>query len=265
MSRTWSALTLLLTMLLVGSPVSAEVRSETIDYRQGDTDLQGILFWDDSFGGRRPGILVVHEWWGLNDYIKNRARMLAQLGYVAFAADMYGGGKTTEHGETAKEWMEQITANQAQWQARALAGLEQLRSHRLVDSGELAAIGYCFGGTTVLQLAYAGSDVNGVVSFHGSLPIPAPQHYDRISARILATVGSEDSFIPPEQRIQFGQALDEADADWHLVVHGGARHAFTNPGAGAFGIENLQYDEAADRRSWQHMQLFFDELFARQE
>jgi dienelactone hydrolase len=221
----------------------AALQSRTIDYKDGETPLKGYLVYDDAISGKRPGVIVVHEWWGLNDYARKRADMLAQLGYVAFAVDMYGDAKVTEHAQEAKAWMEQITAN--------------------VDTSKLAAIGYCFGGATVMEMAYAGADLKGVVSFHGSLPPATPEQQKHIKAKILANHGSADSFEPPERVQAFEQSLDAAGADWELAIYGGARHGFTNPEAAKHGIENVQYNAEADRRSWALMQTFFDEIFAK--
>jgi dienelactone hydrolase len=238
----------------------AELTTETVEYRDGETVLKGHLVYDASLPGKRPGVIVVHEWWGLNDYAKKRAEMLADLGYVAFAVDMYGDDRVTTHAEDAQGWMQQITANVDAWQARALAGLDVLRGVEQVDPDKLAAIGYCFGGATVMQMAYAGTDLDGVVSFHGSLP-PAPDGAD-IKASVLAAHGYQDGFVPPEKVAAFEQSLADAGADWQLVVYGDARHGFTNPDAGSYGIEMVQYDEHADKRSWALMQTFLDEVFA---
>jgi dienelactone hydrolase len=238
----------------------AELTTETVEYRDGETVLKGHLVYDASLPGKRPGVIVVHEWWGLNDYAKKRAEMLADLGYVAFAVDMYGNDRVTTHAEDAQGWMQQITANVDAWQARALAGLDVLRGVEQVDPDKLAAIGYCFGGATVMQMAYAGTDLDGVVSFHGSLP-PAPDGAD-IKASVLAAHGYQDGFVPPEKVAAFEQSLADVGADWQLVVYGDARHGFTNPDAGSYGIEMVQHDEHADKRSWALMQTFLDEVFA---
>lgn len=250
-----------LLLLLISMPLSAlaELKSETIEYQDGDQTLQGYLVYDDGIDGKRPGVLVVHEWWGLNDYAKRRAEMLAELGYVAFALDMYGDDKITEHAADAKGWMEQITSNVDAWRERALAGLEVLQDQEQVDTDRLAAIGYCFGGATVMQLAYARAPLDGVVSFHGSMP-PAPEDAD-IEAAVLAAHGYDDGFVPPERVDAFQQSLAAAGADWKLIVYGGARHAFTNPNAGDYGIENLKYDQQADAHSWEMMQTFLTDVF----
>ncbi|MGD2083525.1 MAG: dienelactone hydrolase family protein [Chromatiales bacterium] len=248
--------------LLLAFQASAEIRSEAVSYRDGDTDLTGWLYWDDAAGERRPGVMVVHEWWGLNDYARKRARMLAELGYVAFAADMYGDDRVTEHAADAQGWMQQITANVEAWQRRALRGLEVLRASERVDEGRLAAIGYCFGGATVMQMAYAGADLDGVVSFHGSLPAATEEQQQKIRTHVLAAHGAADSFVPREKVAAFTDALSAAGVDWEMDVYGGARHGFTNPEAAKYGLENVQYDPVADRRSWARMRDFLAEVFA---
>jgi dienelactone hydrolase len=250
-----------LALLLACLPLSAlaELKTETVEYEQGGTTLKGYLAYDDSITEKRPGVLVVHEWWGLNDYAKQRAEMIAELGYVAFAPDMYGDDKVTEHAADAQGWMQQITSNVDAWRARATAGLDVLKAQEQVDPDRLAAIGYCFGGATVMQLAYGGADLDGVVSFHGSMP-PAPDGVT-IKPAILAAHGYADSFVPPERVAAFQAALEKAGADWQVVVYGGARHGFTNPNAGEYGLENVQYDADADRRSWDLMQSFLGEVF----
>ncbi|MEA3276624.1 MAG: dienelactone hydrolase family protein [Pseudomonadota bacterium] len=253
-----------LVLVLFTLPFAAfgAVQTETLEYKDGDTTLKGFLVYDDAIEGTRPGVILVHEWWGLNDYARERAEMLAELGYVAFAVDMYGDNKVTSHAEEAGGWMKQITENVEAWQQRALLGLEILKKHELVHGDHLAAVGYCFGGATVMQMAYSGADLDGVVSFHGSLPPATPEQQKNIKANVLVAHGEADAFVPAERIAAFKSALDAAGVDWQMATYGGARHAFTNPGAGAYGIENLQYDEQADARSWALMQAFFDEIFA---
>jgi len=248
-------------LAVLSVPALAVMHADRVTYNDGDTELAGYLYWDDAFSGKRPGVLVVHEWWGLNDYAKLRAEMLAEMGYVAFAADMYGDGKVTRHADDAKGWMQQITANVDAWQRRALLALEQLRAHPKVDPEKTAAIGYCFGGATVMQMAYAGADVDGVVSFHGSLPPAGPGQAEKIRGRVLIAHGAADSFIPAERIKAFTEALEAADVDWEMDIYGGARHSFTNPYAEGYGMAGLAYDEAADRRSWARLLRFFEELF----
>ena len=246
--------------LLAAASADAEVKTQSIAYQDGDTMLTGVLAWDDAVTGKRPGVLVIHEWWGLNDYAKGRAEQLAKAGYVAFALDMYGDNKVTTHGKQAGEWMTQITSNIDLWKRRAGLGLDVLKSQQAVDAGKLAAIGYCFGGATVMQMAYGGADVKAVVSLHGSLP-PAPESVTSLTPRVLVAHGRDDKFIPAERIVAFQAGLDRINADWEMTIYSGTRHGFTNPGAGAYGIENLAYNETADKRSWNAMMKLFDEVF----
>lgn len=247
-------------LMLWAGQLLAAVKSEAITYEHDGTKYTGHLYYDDAKTDKRPGVLVVHEWWGLNDYAKKRAEMLAELGYVAFAADMYGDGKVTDKPDQAREWMTEVTADVEAWRAVANAALAQLKKSDKVDGSKLAAIGYCFGGGTVLQMAYGGAELAGVVSFHGSLPA-APEGA-AIKTKILAYHGNADAMIPPATVNKFTEALEKSGADWQLVSFGsGVKHGFTNPDAGKFGIENLKYDANADQRSWGGMQAFFAELF----
>jgi len=256
-----SIFTLVIACTAAVSDARAEIRSETVTYQDGGETLTGNLYWDDSISGKRPGVLVVHEWWGLNEYARWRAGQLAEMGYVAFAADMYGGNKVTTHPSEAQEWMTATTSNLGAWRQRALAGLEQLKKFELTDSSRLAAIGYCFGGTTVMQLAYTGAGLKGVVSFHGSLPPPNGDEASMIKGRVLVEHGNDDAFVPPERVNAFKAAMAEAGVDLTFHGHDGARHAFTNPDAGNFGIDNLKYDPDADESSWRSMQQMFAQIF----
>ena len=258
---TTSILTILFSLFAL-TAAHAEIQTQNVTYQDGDTELEGYLVWDDSINGKRPGVLLVHEWWGLNDYARKRAEMLAELGYVAFALDMYGKGKVTDHPDQAGEWSNEIAKNGAQWIQRAQSGLGILQASELVDSERMAAIGYCFGGSTVMQMAYAGANLDGVVSFHGALPLPPVGQSEPISSRMLIAHGNADAFIKPDHIAKFQNALEQVGADWQMVYYAGARHGFTNPDAGNYGIDNLKYDEKADQRSWEHMQRFFDELFS---
>lgn len=251
----------LLALGLIAMTVTAhaDIRTETLSYEVDSTEHRGYVAYDDSLEGPRPGVLVIHEWWGLNDYAKQRARDLAELGYVAFAADMYGGGRTTEGPAKAGEWS---SAASSELRGLASAGLAQLSAHPRVDTDRLAAIGFCFGGTTVLQLAYSGADLSGVVGFHGNLPVPEAD--DVIDAALLVQHGAADPLVPAADANAWQQAMAEREGvDWHFVAHGGAKHAFTNPAADELGMDAVGYDAAADQRSWAHMQRFFDEIFAR--
>lgn len=251
----------LVCFLCLSSLGLAKVQTKVIPYQHGKVQLEGVLAWDDAITGKRPGVLVVHEWWGLNDYAKDRAQQLAELGYVAFAVDMYGKEKITTHPDQAGTWAKEVQANVSQWQARAIKGLAVLRSQDQVDTNNIAAIGYCFGGATVLQLAFSGEEINGVVSFHGALPLPTGKQASKVKAKMLIAHGNADPFLKEEHIRKFRNALDKATIDWQMVLYSGARHSFTDPGADARGMDALKYDQAADERSWKHMQLFFDEIF----
>ena len=253
--------TLLLAFAMAG-PVMAELHTETIEYQDGEVSLAGHMAWDDATQAKRPGVLVVHEWWGLNDYARSRAEQLARMGYIAFALDMYGKDKVTEHPTQASKWAGMIRKNVANWQQRARAGLDVLRKRPDVDSDRLAAIGYCFGGATVLQVAYSGANLRGVVSFHGSLPVPTDEQMQKNKAKILVCHGAADNFIPKQKIQDFQNALEESGTDWQMIFYAEAQHSFTNPGADKKGIPGIAYNRNADRRSWAHMQIFFDEIFS---
>ena len=246
-------------LALVATTASAEVVTRAVEYEiEGETYI-GYLAYDDALEGDRPGVLVIHEWWGLNDYAKMRAEQLADMGYVAFAADMYGDGAVaTERAEAGQ--LAGTVRGTPLMRSRANAALEVLAAQEGVDSQRLAAIGFCFGGTGVLELAYSGAPLAGVVSFHGGLV--NPQEGDEIQAAILVEHGAIDPHVPPERVAEFEQAMEAAGVDWQLVAHGGAVHAFTNPAAGDDPSRGVAYHEAAATRSWQQMQLFFHEIFA---
>lgn len=251
----------LISLCLSLSTATAEVRSAPVAYKDGDDNLTGYLYWNAAVEGKRPGVLVVHEWWGLNDYAKSRAEQLAELGYVAFAVDMYGGDKVTTHPAQAGEWMKATVSNLDNWRRRALKGLEKLSSLAITDNERLAAIGYCFGGATVMQLAYAGADLDAVVSFHGSLPLPNGNEAQGFEGRVLIEHGNADAFVPSEKVEAFKSAMNEAGVDLVFNGYDGARHGFTNPDAGSFGIDNLKYDAAADEASWRSMLQTFNTIF----
>lgn len=240
----------------------AAIHTETIPYKEGETELTGFLAYDNSTDAKRPGILIVHEWWGLDEYPKKRARQLAEMGYVAFAADIYGKGKVTKDRKQAAEWAGAMKSDRQLLRKRANAGLEVLKGQDQVDPGKLAAIGYCFGGTAVLELARSGADVRGVVSFHGALDTPstATQDAKNIKGSILVLTGGEDRAVPDSQISAFMDEMRAADVDWQVNIYGGAVHTFTNPAAGSDKSTNSAYNEEADRRSWEAMKDFFDEV-----
>lgn len=251
-----------LVLALASLGAQAAVQSKAVEYKDGDASLTGYLYWDDAIQGPRPGVMVVHEWWGLNDYAKKRAAMLAELGFVAFAVDMYGTGYVTDKSDQARAWMQEITSDVGAWRARALAGLEQLKASGMVAGDNVAAIGYCFGGGTVLHMAYANAPVKGVVAYHSSLPAAPEEAKGQIGPQILVLHGQGDAWVKPEVITNFRDKLQESGAVWEMNTYGGdVRHGFTNPDAGQYGIPNLKYDERADRRSWARTQEFFAEIF----
>ena len=255
-------LMILASLLLLGSVAQGAVVTQTIAYRQNGVNLQGYLAFDSSVKGKRPGVLIVHEWWGLNDYARHRAEQLAALGYVAFALDMYGKNKVTKHPEQAKEFMTQVTKNITTWQQRALAGLNILKNQPNTDPDRIAAIGYCFGGSTVQQLAYSGAKIRGIVSFHGSLLPPPASATQHIKTKFLICDGAADPFNKPEKIPAYITAMDASGIDWRMVIYGHAKHGFTNPDADKYGMPQVSYNRRADLRSWQAMRQFFNEIFS---
>ena len=242
------------------SSASAALKTQIVEYKQGNTVLEGYLAYDDAFKGRRPGILVVHEWKGLNSYAQRRADMLAQLGYIAFAADIYGKGIRPQTIADAGAAAGKYKADRALLRARVNAGLNTLKSQTNVDTTQLAAIGYCFGGTAVLELARSGADVKGIVSFHGGLSSPAPQDAKNIKAKILALHGAADPFVSADEVAAFEKEMKDANVNYRLIKYPGAMHGFTNPDNKNIPPGAL-YNEAADKASWIEMQKFFKEIF----
>jgi dienelactone hydrolase len=251
-------------LLLVTQAAQAKLIKKSVDYRQGNTTLEGYLVYDDAVKEKRPGVLVIHEWTGLGSYEKMRAEQLAQLGYVAFAADIYGKGVRPSTPElAAKEAAKYRGADRSLIRARAAAGLEQLAKFPQVDPDRLAVIGYCFGGTAALELARSGANLRGTVSFHGNLDTPNPADARNIHGKVLALHGADDPHVPPAQVAAFQQEMRAAKVDWQMNYYGGAVHSFTNPKSGDDPSKGVAYNEKADRRSWQAMQQFFDEALAK--
>ena len=246
------------------SPIQSNpaVYSEKVVYRHGEVQLEGYLAYDKARPEQRPGILVVHEWWGINDYVKRRADQLAQLGYVAFALDMYGKGKTTDDPDEAAQLSSVYKNDPDLARARLGAGLEQLQQLHPVKKTSLAAIGYCFGGKMVLELARSGAPLKGVVCFHGGLSTTQPSGSGEIKAKVLVLHGADDPVEPISELRGFHQEMLQAGVDWQVIIYGGAMHSFTNPAADRVGIEGIRYNEKVDRRAWQAMLGFFGEIFS---
>ncbi len=251
-----------LVCMAVATVAQAAVQTKAIEYKDGDVVLEGYLAWDDAVQGKRPGVLVVHEWWGLNEYPKMRARQLAEMGYVAFALDMYGKGVVAKTPADAMKLTAPFKTDRDLMRRRAAAGLEVLQKQDMVDVKRIAAIGYCFGGTTVLELARSGADIAGVVSFHGGLDTPKPAEARAVKAKVLVLTGAADRSVPAEQVKAFEDEMTAAGVDWYLTSYSGAVHGFTNPDNGSDTTKGAAYDARADRRSWQAMKDFFAEIFA---
>ncbi len=248
-------------LLSLASMTSAAIKTETVEYKQGETTLKGFLAYDDASSDKRPAVIIVHEWWGLNDYVKRRAQEVAKLGYVAFVADMFGEGKTTKDPAEAGKMAGAIKNDPQTRLARSQAALDFVRGQPLVDTGRVAAMGYCFGGTIALEMARAGMPLLGVVSFHGALQTNDPAQEGKLTAKVLALHGANDPMVPPQEVLAFCKEMQEANADWQVVAYGNAVHAFTNPDADSVGIAGIKYNANADRRSWEAMKDFLNEVF----
>jgi dienelactone hydrolase len=250
-----------ITLLLAAATAGAAVKTKEIEYEYDGTKFKGLLAYDDAATGKRPGVLVVHEWWGLNDYAKKRATMLAELGYVAFCPDMYGNGQVTEHPKEAGKMAQTVRMNVKTWRGRAAAGFKVLTDQDQVDGTKLAAIGYCFGGSTALQLAYSGAPLKAVVTFHAALPTPTEEEAKAIKARLLICHGADDPFVPKDAIDAFKAALDKAGVKYQFESYPGAVHSFTVPDADKKEIKGMAYNEEADKKSWKQMLDQFKELF----
>ncbi len=247
--------------LSCATTVRADIHTKTVEYTQGGVTLEGFVAYDDAIPGKRPGVLVVHQWMGLTDYEKHRAEMLAQLGYVAFCADIYGKGVRPQNTAEAGAQAGKYKSDRQLLRVRVNAGLDALRQQPLVDPKRIAAIGYCFGGTTVLELARSGADVAGVVSFHGGLDAPDPTDGKNIKCKVLVCHGADDPFSSPQDIAAFENEMRQGGVDWQLIKYGGAVHSFTQPMAGNDNSKAAAYNEKADQRSWAAMKQFFAEIF----
>ena len=252
--------------LCAAGMLSAKIVTKPVAYEHGGTKLEGWLAYDDEKAGagrQAPGVLVLPEWWGLTEYPKGRAAPLAKLGYVAFAADMYGAGVATTDAKKAGELAGQFYGKPLMAD-RARAGLDQLLATGLVDSARVAAIGYCFGGATAQLLAYSGAPLAGIVSFHGSLVPASAEAAAKNHAKFLICHGAVDGFIKPEEITAFMKGMNDGKFDYQFISYAGAVHAFTNKGADKIARETglpIAYNAAADKRSWTHMKSFFSEIF----
>jgi dienelactone hydrolase len=250
-------------VILLAAASHASVKTEELTYSEGGTTFKGFLAWDDAISGKRPGILVVHEWWGLNDYVRSRAKQLAELGYAALAVDMFGEGKVADHPKDAGAFAGSVMKDPQVAMARFRAAMQALKSQPTVDPDKIAAIGYCMGGAIVLSAARQGIDLDAVASFHGSLggllPIKGP-----IEAKILVCHGADDSFIPPEAVEAFKKEMKDAGADLKFVSYPGAKHGFSNPAADQSGKKfqiDIAYNAEADTESWKELKALLESVF----
>ena len=241
----------------------AQITIEPVEYKQGEAVLDGYIAYDASLKGKQPGVVIVHDWMGVSDYVKMRAEQLVKLGYVAFIADIYGKGVRPKNTQEASEQAGKFRADRPLLRARAQAALDRLKESPRVDIGRIAAIGYCFGGGTILELARSGADLAGVISFHGNLDTPNPDDAKNIKGKVLVLHGADDPYVPAAQVEAFQAEMRKVNVDWEFVAYGGAVHAFTQKGAGDDPSKGHAYNERADKRSFARMTTFFQELFVK--
>jgi dienelactone hydrolase len=254
----------LLCFFVFGGYAQAKVVTEKLTYKSGGQTYKGYIAYDDSISGKRPGVLVVHEWWGHNDYARKRARMLAKLGYAALALDMYGNGKQADHPKQASAFSSAVKQNMPEAKKRFMAAYDILAAKPYTDNSKMAAIGYCFGGGIVLEMARMGVDLDAVVSFHGSLTTNNPASKGKVKARVLVANGKADPFVKKEQITAFKKEMKAARVKLTFMQYEGAKHAFTNPEATAYGKKfkiPLAYNKKADKKSWAEMKQFLKASF----
>lgn len=253
-----------LTAFIGLTSAQAAIKGEPVEYKSNGTVHKGYMVYDDAIAAKRPGVLVIHEWWGHDEHARNSARKLAEAGYVALALDMYGDGKQAHHPDDAGKFSGEVRKNFSLMKSRFEAGMKLLRQQARVDGKRVAAIGYCFGGSVVLEMARAGEDLRGVASFHGGLATEHPAQAGKVKARVLVMNGAEDPFVPAEQITAFKKEMDIAKVNYKFVNYPGARHSFTNPAADANGAKfklPLAYDAKADQASWSDLQSFLQDVF----
>ena len=251
------ALALAAVLTVYASPAFTAVKSRVVDYTYNGTELQGYMAWDDDARGKRAGVLVVHEWWGHNAHARRAAERLARAGYVAFALDMFGKGKLAAHPAEAQAFVAEATKDAAVTAGRFDAALALLKQDAHVDTTRIGAIGYCFGGGVVLGRARSGADLKAIGTFHGSLATEHRAEPGRIKAKLLVQTGSDDPMVPAAAVAAFEKEMTAAGANYRLIRYPGAKHAFTNPDAGTFGVPGLEYNAEADRKSWVELLKFF--------
>lgn len=252
--------------LILAAAAQAGLQSQSLEYEVDGDPYTGYLVYDDAVEGERPGVLVVHEWWGHNEFARKQAEKLARAGYTALALDMYGSGKVADHPEDAQAFMKEATSDPQAMEAKFRAAMSILQEHETVDGGRIAAQGYCFGGAVVLNMARAGMGLAGVVSFHGSLGTESPAEAGAVKAKIQAYTGGADPFVPLEQVTGFIEEMHAAEADVSVRILPGAKHSFMNPGADEIAEQfdmPVAYDADAAASAWAGTLAFYRELFER--
>ncbi|MEP6669729.1 MAG: dienelactone hydrolase family protein [Chthoniobacter sp.] len=240
----------------------AKIKTEVVEYKSGDTTLQGFLAYDDANAQPRPGVLLIHDWMGVEGYAESRAKQLAELGYVAFAADIYGKGVRPADPKQAGALAGKYKGDRALYRERLKAGMAQITGNKLVAPGKVAVIGYCFGGTGALELARSGAALKGVVTFHGGLSTPTPADAKNIKCPVLILHGADDPFVNPDEVAAFKKEMEDAKVKYTFIAYPGAVHAFTRPDVGTDNSKGVAYNEAADKKSWAEMKKFFSQIFS---
>jgi dienelactone hydrolase len=262
MKKLWYLIPVIV-LTIFRADAQAAVRTQTIEYKDGDIVLEGYLAYDDSIKAQMPAVLIVHEWTGIGPYVMKRAQQIARLGYAGFAIDIYGKGIRPKDSKEAAAQAGIYRADRQLMRQRAQAGLDQLKKLKFVDPARIAAIGYCFGGGAALELARSGADIAGVVSFHGNLDTPHPEDAKNIKAKILVCHGADDPYVNAGQAADFQNEMRAAKVDWQMNIYGNAVHSFTNPDSGSDPLKGAAYNEMADMRSWEAMKSFLKEILFR--
>ena len=252
---------LILIIFLLTKTTMSQIHKESIQYKDGGAILEGCIAYDESLVNKRPGILVVHEYFGLNDYTKMRCEMLAKLGYFAFAADIYGKGVIAKTPDEAGKLAGIYRNDRSLMRSRITAAYNEIKQQKFVDADYIAVMGYCFGGTVAIELGLTGADLKGIVSFHGGLEFPNSDDFKNIKGKVLICHGADDPFANLEKVIKVQNQLKDAGVNYELDLYGGTVHSFTNPASGSDPSKGVAYNEQADKRSWEKMKDFFVEIF----
>jgi len=250
-----------LTLCAMALTTEAAIKTEIIEYKDGEVTLEGYLAWDDAATSPRPAVVIAHDWMGLGDFARGKAEALAKLGYVAFAADLYGKGVRPKNSDEARTEATKYYSDRSVIRNRMKAAVEVVSSRKETDTSRIGAIGFCFGGMAVLELARSGANIKGVVTFHGGLNTPNFDDARNIKGKILVLHGADDPFVDSDEVMGFEHEMKSAGCNWELVKYSGAVHSFTNPAAGSDNSKGAAYNAQADARSWIAMKNFFEEIF----